>query len=214
MRGRDYLSDKRKQPSAEPAFRLKAMEAITTDAPVTHISPFLPVVAHSRAAFLLPVHFTLPYAGRLMHLVIVFEADADPTAEEGAAADGPFTRALAEFLTGTSPADDRRRNNTLKLIPMVRPAPPSSSHLPAADAAVTGLPACAGRPRGGWLQATALGKARVGGMHRRKHAARGFARSSCTESAAWGGGASAAWGAVRWAAVPSGLATGLRATPP
>lgn len=127
VRGPHYLSDKRKQPSAQPAFRLKAMEALTTDAPVAHISPHIPVVAHSSAPFLLPVHFTLPYGGRPMHLVIVFEADADPTAEDGAAglgadgpADGPFARTLAEFLTGAAPADDSRRNSMLKLIPMVR----------------------------------------------------------------------------------------------
>lgn len=126
VRGPRYLTDKRKQPSAEPAFRLKAMEALTTDAPIAHISPHLPVVAHSSAPFLLPVHFTLPYGGRPMHLVVVFEADADPTVEDGGlgsggAGDGPFARALAEFLTGASPSDDRRRNSTLKLIPMVRP---------------------------------------------------------------------------------------------
>lgn len=125
VRGPRYLTDKRKQPSAQPAFRLKAMEALTTDSPVAHISPYLPVVAHSPAPFLLPIHFTLPHGGRPTHLVLVFEADADPTADEGgtgvADGDGPFARALAEFLTGATPEDDRRRNSMLKLIPMVRP---------------------------------------------------------------------------------------------
>eukprot|EP00892_Ulva_mutabilis_P010433 jgi/Ulvmu1/7762/UM039_0070.1 len=124
VRGANYLLDKRKQPSAEPAFRLKAVEVCTTEGPLAHISPFLPVVAHSLAPFLLVLHFTLPHGGCPTHLAIVFEADADPTAEEGAAAmtdgDGPCARALAEWLTGALPADDYRRSAALKLIPMVK----------------------------------------------------------------------------------------------
>lgn len=30
----------------------------------------------------MPIHFTLPYGGKPMHLVCVFEADRDPTDEE------------------------------------------------------------------------------------------------------------------------------------
>lgn len=82
VRSGSYLKNKKKQKSAPCAFRLTALEALVTPAAATHISPYLPVVTHSSAAFLMPIHFTLPYGGKPMHLVCVFESDRDPTDEE------------------------------------------------------------------------------------------------------------------------------------
>lgn len=82
MRSASYLKNKQKQKSAPAAFRLTALEALITPKPETHISPYLPIVTRSSAPFLMPIHFTLPYGGKPMHLVCVFEADRDPTDEE------------------------------------------------------------------------------------------------------------------------------------
>lgn len=82
MRSASYLKNKQKQKSAPAAFRLTALEALSTPKAETHISPYLPIVTRSSAPFLMPIHFTLPYGGKPMHLVCVFEADRDPTDEE------------------------------------------------------------------------------------------------------------------------------------
>ena len=72
MRGANYLRDRKKVPSQEPAFQLAAVELCSTPGTVQHISQYLPAVMHSRAAFLMPMHFSLPYAGKNYHLVCVF----------------------------------------------------------------------------------------------------------------------------------------------
>jgi hypothetical protein len=121
VRGKTYLTDRKKVPSAEPALSLRAVELCTTAAAdVLHISPFLPAVMHSSAAFLMPIHFTLPYAGKNMHLVCVFALEGLPEAQ---AAEEPFTAALGHFYAGCTAADDNRRSSALKLIPIVCPPP-------------------------------------------------------------------------------------------
>jgi Protein ENHANCED DISEASE RESISTANCE 2, C-terminal len=132
VRGKDYLTDRKKVPSAEPAFSLLGVELCATAEPdVLHISPYLPVVMHSSATFLTPVHFTLPCLGKNMHLVCVFALEGLP---ESADSDEPFTAALGQYYAGNGPEDDKRRNRALKMIPMVR-APASSSRSRAATSA-------------------------------------------------------------------------------
>lgn len=116
VRGKTYLSDRKKVPSAEPGFDLLGVELCATDAPdVLHISQYLPIVMHSSAAFLMPIHFTLPWGGKNMHLVCVFALRGLPDIGEE-----PFTAALGQYYAGTSAADDKRRRGALKMIPMVR----------------------------------------------------------------------------------------------
>jgi hypothetical protein len=80
VRGETYLRDRQKFPSAEPAFKLAGVELCSTDSPVLHISQYLPVVMYSSSAFLMPIHFTLPYNGKIMHLVCVFALQVHPPA--------------------------------------------------------------------------------------------------------------------------------------
>lgn len=99
VRSGSYLKNKQKQKSAPSAFRLTALEALITPKPETHISPYLPVVTHSSAPFLMPVHFTLPYGGKPMHLVCVFQYDQDPVADEDVR---PIIKLCASCLPGCS----------------------------------------------------------------------------------------------------------------
>lgn len=52
-----------------------AVDLVKTDAPVYHISRFLPVVRQSSAPFSFVLSFTLPYARRILGMVLIFEAD-------------------------------------------------------------------------------------------------------------------------------------------
>ena len=118
VRGKTYLQDRKKVPSAEPGFELIGVEAVTTDtADVLHVSQYLPLVMLSTAAFLLPVHFTMPCMGKNMHLICVFGLAGLPDAP---APDEPFTAALGDYYGGVGDADDKRRRGLLKLIPSVR----------------------------------------------------------------------------------------------
>jgi Protein ENHANCED DISEASE RESISTANCE 2, C-terminal len=149
VRGATYLQNKHKQPSLPAGFKLTALEALITAGPELHISPWLPMVRGSAAPFLMPIHFTLPYGGKPMHLVCVFESSHDPTDEQGDVGDAPFARALAQFVSGASPSDDARRNSMLKMIPMVRPAT-----LPAARTRATCMPGARRRTHSCHMHAT------------------------------------------------------------
>ena len=118
VRGKTYLQDRKKVPSAEPAFSLLGVELCSTSSPdVLHIAQYLPIVMHSTAAFLMPIHFKMPCLNKNMHLVCVFALEGLPI---DTAADEPFTAALGQYYAGNSPEDDARRNTALKMIPKVR----------------------------------------------------------------------------------------------
>eukprot|EP00892_Ulva_mutabilis_P002877 jgi/Ulvmu1/12590/UM092_0020.1 len=122
VRGKNYLSDRKKVPSEEPAFRLAGMELVKTDAPVYHISRYIPAVRQSTAPFSFVLCFTLPYARRILSLVLIFEADgmlgAAPQSDEDDDEDedgklSPFDLCMARFLADKGPLRDAK----LKLIP-------------------------------------------------------------------------------------------------
>lgn len=66
---------RKKVPSEEPVFRLAGMELLKIDTPVYHISRYLPAVRQSTAPFSFVMCLTLPYARRILALVLIFEAD-------------------------------------------------------------------------------------------------------------------------------------------
>ena len=66
---------RKKIPTEEPLFRLVAVDLVKSDEPVYHISRYLPVVRKSSAPFSFVLSFTLPYARRILGLVLIFEAD-------------------------------------------------------------------------------------------------------------------------------------------
>lgn len=66
---------RKKFPSEEPLFRLVAVDLVKTDAAVYHISRYLPLVRKSSAPFSFVLCFTLPYARRILSMVLIFEAD-------------------------------------------------------------------------------------------------------------------------------------------
>lgn len=69
------LACRKKVPSEEPAFRLAGVELVKTDTPVYHISRYIPAVRQSTAPFSFVLCLTLPYARRILSLVLIFEAD-------------------------------------------------------------------------------------------------------------------------------------------
>jgi hypothetical protein len=66
---------RKKIPSEEPVFRLVGVELVKTQAPVYHVSRYLPAVRQSTAPFSFVLSFTLPYKGRILGMVLIFEAD-------------------------------------------------------------------------------------------------------------------------------------------
>ena len=96
-------------PSEDPVFRLAGMELLKIDTPVYHISRYLPAVRQSTAPFSFVMCLTLPYARRLLALVIIFEADgmlgAAPPSDDDDEDDGeklcPFDLCMARSATPT-----------------------------------------------------------------------------------------------------------------
>jgi hypothetical protein len=66
---------RKKIPSEEPVFHLAAVELVKTDTPIYHISRYLPLVRRSSAPFSFVLSFTLPYARKILTMVLIFEAD-------------------------------------------------------------------------------------------------------------------------------------------
>lgn len=96
---------RKKVPSEEPAFRLAGMELLKIDTPVYHISRYLPAVRQSTAPFSFVMCLTLPYARRILALVIIFEADgmlgaaapSDDDDEDDEEKLSPFDLCMARF---------------------------------------------------------------------------------------------------------------------
>jgi hypothetical protein len=71
----DSAVNRRKIPSEGPVFRLSGVELVKMTKPVYHVSRFLPIVRRSVAPFTFVLCFTLPFKGRILGLVLIFEAD-------------------------------------------------------------------------------------------------------------------------------------------
>lgn len=102
---------RKKIPTEEPLFRLVAVDLVKTDAPIYHISRYLPVVRQSTAPFSFVLSFTLPHGGRILGLVLIFEADeayggvgqnkggsSDEDSEEDEGQLAPYDLCLARYV--------------------------------------------------------------------------------------------------------------------
>ena len=96
-------------------FRLAGMELLKIDTPVYHISRYLPAVRQSTAPFSFVMCLTLPYARRILALVLIFEADGmlgaaphsdddDDDDEDGPGKLSPFDLCMARSAPRPPPA--------------------------------------------------------------------------------------------------------------
>lgn len=120
VRGPDYLTDRRKIPSAPPVFRLVGVDLFECKEPQEHIAARpdnivqRELARHAQAGTEMPftfvINFVIPGNPRLA-LVLYYQAPSPSVLTE----DSPFADLMNEFLEGT----DEFRNERFKLIPCI-----------------------------------------------------------------------------------------------
>jgi len=128
VRGRNYLSDKKKISAAEPMFRLLSVDLVKLDQPTRHIGQYLTSVRNSPSTFSFVVQIMVPGPPHLALVIMWGSRDecfgldsASMSLDDTDASIGtehelpPFDLALMRFFTG----DDETRNSSFKLIPHV-----------------------------------------------------------------------------------------------
>ncbi|OQR93479.1 hypothetical protein ACHHYP_02510 [Achlya hypogyna] len=113
VRGPDYHNDKRKVPSAPPAFQLVACDLFDTGAvSIEHICsrPDNLVQRETYAGFMFAINLLLPGSPRYS-LVLYYQAPDPSIFTDGS----PFAELMSDFLEGS----DEYRNERFKLIPCI-----------------------------------------------------------------------------------------------
>ncbi|DBA00270.1 TPA: hypothetical protein N0F65_007914 [Lagenidium giganteum] len=120
VRGPDYLSDRRKVPSAPPVFRLVGVDLFRSSVAFEHIASRPDNVVqreiqrHEQAGTDMPftfvINFVIPGNPRLS-LVLYYQAPHPSVLDDGS----PFADLMSEFIEGT----DEFRNERFKLIPCI-----------------------------------------------------------------------------------------------
>lgn len=131
VRGKNYLTDRKKVLAAVPMFELVAVDLLEMEEPIYHICQHLPAVEHSPAPFLFCVQMMVP-ASPPVSLVCSWAApykmDADPAdlIKQFEKDHGPipenieaFVKAFTDFVAGDGPEADAKRNERFKLIPNI-----------------------------------------------------------------------------------------------
>lgn len=120
VRGPDYLMDRRKIPSAPPAFRLMGMDVFNSSSPIEHIAGRADNIVQkelkrheaqgTEMPFTFVINFVVPGNPRI-NLVLYYQAPNPSVLKEGTA----FGDLMSDFLDGT----DEFRDERFKLIPCI-----------------------------------------------------------------------------------------------
>ncbi|TYZ68896.1 hypothetical protein PybrP1_010965 [[Pythium] brassicae (nom. inval.)] len=120
VRGPDYLTDRRKIPSAPPAFRLMGMDLFSSSHAIEHIASRADNIVQKELArheaqgsempFTFVINFVVPGNPRI-NLVLYYQAPSPAVLADGS----PFADLMAAFLDGT----DDFRDERFKLIPCI-----------------------------------------------------------------------------------------------
>eukprot|EP00192_Tetraselmis_astigmatica_P006536 CAMPEP_0117667932 /NCGR_PEP_ID=MMETSP0804-20121206/11248_1 /TAXON_ID=1074897 /ORGANISM="Tetraselmis astigmatica, Strain CCMP880" /LENGTH=739 /DNA_ID=CAMNT_0005475727 /DNA_START=604 /DNA_END=2823 /DNA_ORIENTATION=- len=115
VRGPNYLVDRKKQISEEPAFELIALFLLKLDDATENVAQYL--LKPSMLGFTFVVNIMVPGNDHL----VMFWQDSKATAlkEEDDGPTTPFNASLQRFLFGDGSTFDAQRNGTFKLIPHV-----------------------------------------------------------------------------------------------
>ena len=131
VRGKNYLTDKKKILAAVPMFELVAVDLLEMEEPIYHICQHLPAVEHSPAPFLFCVQMMVPSSppvSLVCSWAAPYKMDADPASliKQFEQEHGPipenieaFVRAFTDFVAGDGPEADAKRNERFKLIPNI-----------------------------------------------------------------------------------------------
>lgn len=129
VRGRNYLTDKKKIPAAMPMFDLYSAELVEVDEPMWHMARFLPSVKYCAAPFMFILQLMVP-ANPPLSLMMVWTAPLNPMTEslDTLCAAWPddangtvraFFTNLCDWMQGDGPEADAARNKKFKLIPRI-----------------------------------------------------------------------------------------------
>ncbi|KAI7837930.1 hypothetical protein COHA_008236 [Chlorella ohadii] len=129
VRGKNYLTDKKKIPAAMPMFDLYSAELVEVDEPMWHMARFLPSVKYCAAPFMFILQLMVP-ANPPISLTMVWTAPLNPMTESldtlcAAWPEDPqgtvrsFFTNLCEWMKGEGPEADAVRNKKFKLIPRI-----------------------------------------------------------------------------------------------
>lgn len=120
VRGPDYLTDRRKIPSAPPAFRLMGMDVFNSSFPIEHIASRPDNIVQkelkrheeqgTEMPFTFVINFVVPGSPRI-NLVLYYQSPNPALLKDGS----PFADLMSEFLDGT----DEFRDERFKLIPCI-----------------------------------------------------------------------------------------------
>lgn len=120
VRGPDYLTDRRKIPSAPPAFRLMGVDLFSASHPIEHIASRSDNIVQqelkrheaqgTEMPFTFVINFVVPGSPRI-NLVLYYQSPNPSLLTDGS----PFGDLMAEFLDGS----DDFRDERFKLIPCI-----------------------------------------------------------------------------------------------
>lgn len=130
LRGANYLVDRKKFPALPPVFKLLSTDLVDVDEPLGHVARFLPSIKYSPAPFTFVFNLMLPCRPPqslvaswtyplhpLRHSVDELVASYPGEDKDGSLR--AFFLNLQDWLRGTGPEADARRNRRLKLVPRI-----------------------------------------------------------------------------------------------